>query len=189
MRATECAHAYTWRQRARTLLWSSRRRQARISARPLSRSGTTTCDAVMSRHDASACSTVRGSPPRPGRRGRVGRSPRTVGFMKRRDRPVDAEIRGVSHHCRIVTYQNAAKAVVKITTSSLPSVTSRYGRVGLPVPPRAFQRPGPRAGARNTLVSYPGSTRTRDGDEESRYRDQRVRDVPQGQRLRRRGGP
>jgi hypothetical protein len=166
MRATECARAYTWRQRARALLWSSRRRQARILARPLSRSGTT-CDAVMARHDASACSTVRGSPPRPGRRGRVGRSPGTVGFMKRRDRPVDAEIRGVSHHCRIVTYQNAAKAVVEITTSSLPSVTSRYGRVGLPVPPRAFQRPGPRAGARNTLGSDPGSTMSRDGMKES----------------------
>jgi len=34
------------------------------------------------------------------------------------------EIRGVSHHCRIVTYQNPLKAGVKVTTSFLLSVTS-----------------------------------------------------------------
>ncbi len=89
------------------------------------------------------------------------------GLMKRRDRPVDAEIRGVSQHCRIVTYQNTAKAAVKITTSSLLSVTSRYGRVGLPMPLRAFQGPGSRVGARNTLGSDPGSTMNRDGMKES----------------------
>jgi hypothetical protein len=58
-------------------------------------------------------------PPRPVRCGRVGRPPGTVGLVERRDRFVDAEIRGVSHHCRIVTYRNAAKAAVKITRSSL----------------------------------------------------------------------
>jgi hypothetical protein len=78
---------------------------ARISARPLSRSGTTICGAVMARRSASACSAVSECRCR----GRVGRPPGTVGFMKRRDRPVDAKIRGVSHHCRIVTYRNAAR--------------------------------------------------------------------------------
>jgi hypothetical protein len=32
--------------------------------------------------------------------------------VKRRDRLIDAEIRGVSYHCRIVTYQNVAKTVL-----------------------------------------------------------------------------
>jgi hypothetical protein len=39
--------------------------------------------------------------------------------VERRDRLVDPEIRGVSHHCRIVTYQNAAKMVLKVTRLSL----------------------------------------------------------------------
>jgi hypothetical protein len=51
-------------------------------------------------------------PPRPRRRGRVGRPPGTIGLVERRDRLVDAEIRGVSHHCRIVTYRNAAQAAL-----------------------------------------------------------------------------
>jgi hypothetical protein len=49
----------------------------------------------------------------------LGRPPGTVGSTERRDRLEDAEIRGVSHNCRIVTYQNAAEMAVKITTSSL----------------------------------------------------------------------
>jgi len=32
--------------------------------------------------------------------------------MERRDRLIDTQIRGVSHHCRIVTYQNVAKPVL-----------------------------------------------------------------------------
>ncbi len=32
---------------------------------------------------------------------------------------IDVEIRGVSYHCRIVTYQNAPEAGLNITTSSL----------------------------------------------------------------------
>jgi hypothetical protein len=46
---------------------------------------------------------------------------------QRRHRLVDTEIRGVSHHCRIVTYQDALLAVPKVTTSSLLSVTGQYG--------------------------------------------------------------
>jgi len=39
--------------------------------------------------------------------------------LERRNWFVDAEIRGVSHHCRIVTYQNTAKTALKVTRSSL----------------------------------------------------------------------
>jgi len=51
----------------------------------------------------------------------------TVRFTGCRDRLVDADIRGVSHHYRIVTYQTTTKAGVKVTRLSLLSVTSQYG--------------------------------------------------------------
>jgi len=44
--------------------------------------------------------------------GAAGRPPGTVGLAERRDRYVDAEIRAVSHNCRIVTYQNGPRAVL-----------------------------------------------------------------------------
>ena len=50
------------------------------------------------------------------------------GFVKRRHRFVNAKIRGVSHHRRIVAYPNALKTVVTVTTSSLLSVTGQYIR-------------------------------------------------------------
>src|SRR3984893_5925858 len=77
--------------------------------------------------------------------------------MERHHRLVDAEIRGVSHHCRIVTYQNAAKVRVQVTRSSLLSVTSQYGTHRASVHLR-----GPRARGRNTLDPDTGSKRSRD---------------------------
>ena len=83
------------------------------------------------------------TPPRPGGRGRVVRPTGTVRFVERRHRLVDAEIRGVSHHCRIVTYHNAPKTVVKVTRSSLLSVTGQYGAHRTSSRHPASHRPGP----------------------------------------------
>jgi hypothetical protein len=55
-------------------------------------------------------------PPRPDGGIRIGRPSRAIRFAERRHRLVDTEIRGVSHHCRIVTYRNAPKAAVRVTT-------------------------------------------------------------------------
>jgi hypothetical protein len=73
--------------------------------------------------DPAQCLAVLGlgavAPPRAAGRGRASGPPGAVGFVKGRHRFVDTEIRGVSHHCRIVTYHNAIKVMLQITTSSL----------------------------------------------------------------------
>jgi hypothetical protein len=59
------------------------------------------------------------APPRPGGGVGVRRPSGTLRLVERRHRLVDPEIRGVSYHSRIVTYQNAAKTVLKVTRSSI----------------------------------------------------------------------
>ena len=93
---------------------------------------------------------------------------------ERRSRFVDAEIRGVSYHLSYRDIRDYRRDGGQVTRSSLLSVTGQYGR-----------RPdaGPPAVVQAILLFRPRFDEEPGREEESRYRDQRVRDALQGKQL------